>query len=219
MIVYWQAILVTANLYYPMVREYWIIVYWQARLVTANLCYLVVRDYLIIVYWQASLFTDNLCYLVVRDYLSVYWKARLVTANLLYLVVRDWLFTGKRVLVTANLLYLVVRDWLFTGKIGALFSVISTVTADLQHLRPPRRKFYPWLFSFTRAVCGCMNAAIIIYVVPWLIERSRVALGCFTLFRLVILPDVSLLKPEDSFNQLFKAIFYSVSYMRHETCE
>ena len=48
----------------------------------------------------------------------------------------------------------------------------------------------------------------------WLIEFCDVALSCFTLSRLTTFPDVSLIKPEDSFSPLFKAVLYSVSWVR-----
>ena len=49
------------------------------------------------------------------------------------------------------------------------------------------------------------------HVWPWLIEFSHVVSSCFTISRLTIFPEVSLLKPEDSFSPLFKAILYSVT--------
>ena len=49
---------------------------------------------------------------------------------------------------------------------------------------------------------------------PWLIEFSGVAMSCFTLSRFTIFPDVLFVKPEDSLNPLFKAILYSVSWIR-----
>ena len=48
----------------------------------------------------------------------------------------------------------------------------------------------------------------------WLIELSGVVLSCFTLSRFAIFPDVSLIEPEGSFNPLFNAILYSVSWVR-----
>ena len=47
------------------------------------------------------------------------------------------------------------------------------------------------------------------HVWPWLIEFSGVTSSCFTNSRLIFL---FLLEPEDSFNVLFKAILYAVSY-------
>ena len=39
-------------------------------------------------------------------------------------------------------------------------------------------------------------------------------MSCFTLSRFTIFPDVLFVKPEDSLNPLFKAILYSVSWIR-----
>ena len=51
---------------------------------------------------------------------------------------------------------------------------------------------------------------------PWLSEfSSAVVLNCSRLSRSTIFADASLVKPpEDSFNPLFKAILYSVSWVR-----
>ena len=56
------------------------------------------------------------------------------------------------------------------------------------------------------------------YVWPWLSEFSDVVLSCFTPSRSAIFTDVSLIKPKDSFNPLFKAVLYSVSWVK-ETWE
>ena len=49
---------------------------------------------------------------------------------------------------------------------------------------------------------------------PCLTDFSGVALSCFTLSRLTVFPDVLSVQPEDSLNPLFKAILYSVSWVK-----
>ena len=57
---------------------------------------------------------------------------------------------------------------------------------------------------------------------PRLSEFSGVVLSCFTISSSTVFTDVSLIKPEDSFNPFFKAILYLVSGAREraqELCE
>ena len=67
----------------------------------------------------------------------------------------------------------------------------------------------------------CVAASRRSQVWLWLIEFSSVALDCLTLSRVtVFFPDGSHIKPEDSFNPLFKAILQSMPWdVGHKTCE
>ena len=52
------------------------------------------------------------------------------------------------------------------------------------------------------------------HVWPWMSEFGGAILRCFTLSRFTILRMYRSTKPKDSFNSLFKATFYSVSWVR-----
>ena len=80
----------------------------------------------------------------------------------------------------------------------------------------------PLLMQISCCWCQCIHNFITCRVSTqgrcrvwlWLIEFSGVALSCFTLSRLTVFPDVLSVQPEDSLNPLFKAILYSVSWVR-----
>ena len=65
-----------------------------------------------------------------------------------------------------------------------------------------------WLTECNGVVLSCF----------WLTECNGVVLSCFTLSCWTIFPDVSLIKPEVSFNSFFKAI-YLFGVRGRETCE
>ena len=72
---------------------------------------------------------------------------------------------------------------------------------------------WPWLSECSGVVLSCFwlsECSGVALSCFWLSEFSGVALSCFTLSRWIIFPDVSLIKPEDSFNPLFKAVQFLV---------
>ena len=93
-----------------------------------------------------------------------------------------------------------------------------TTVATLARGEFPKRVLFSQFTIFSRAMSRCMGAAmsglgwVSMSGLGW--EFSGVVRSCFTLFRSTILTDVSLNQTEGSFNPLFKAILYSVSWVR-----
>ena len=97
-----------------------------------------------------------------------------------------------------------VWAWLseFSGVLQRCWPSLSEFSDVLQSC-------WPCLSEFSGILQSCW---------PWLSEFSSVVQSCFTRCSSTISTDASFTKPEDSLNQLFEAILYSVS-MSQETYE
>ena len=80
------------------------------------------------------------------------------------------------------------------------------VFAAARPLRSQSKRLPCYSPRFSRAVCPCNDC----HTRPWLSELGAVVPCCFSLSGSTNFRDVLLIKPEESFNPLFKAILQSM---------